>query len=474
MKVDLDDPRFRGVTVREVVKKVVWARNCQLTISGYSPIEIATGRRPPDLFDLETASPEQLSANAAAQDRTNLELQRVALRAHQEARQAQDLRADLARRTMPSDGPYFQGEKVFIWTQDSSKFKDKGRWVRATVLGQEGAMVQANTGKSVVRVNQSKVRRDHDEWHDVSIPALDDENPENLREDHELYVDAEFGEQSFFFCNDDHPDVVELLHGNSGLSWFLSRNGVRVASPMDFKAGYNFSTLKGQDGIWQQLERLQPHCVVINNPSPKQNRASIWLLCCNVIEWQLRRKKHVFVIVPKGNKFCVFLQKFISSLKNPVFTFDVDMNCFCYCPKGISYVTVFHSYASCQGWKGIGDCSFQAKTVQATRSNQYFKDPDWKKCPFSFLVEMNRFLPYGKTSDTRQSFLIEDLLENFDSGSLCGTALLLEREAHQSILLNSVRTEETTEIPVPLRHILPQRFTTTELIRTLRQVDALP
>ena len=57
MKVDLDDPRFRGVTVREVVKKVVWARNCQLTISGYSPIEIATGRRPPDLFDLETASP---------------------------------------------------------------------------------------------------------------------------------------------------------------------------------------------------------------------------------------------------------------------------------------------------------------------------------------------------------------------------------------------------------------------------------
>ena len=137
----------------------------------------------------------------------------------------------------------------------------------------------------------------------------------------------------------------------------------------------------------------------------------------------------MFVTVPKGNKFCLFLQKFISSLKNPVFHFDVDMNCFCYCPKGMSYVTVFHSYASCQGWKGIGDCSFQAKTVQATRSNQYFKDPDWKKFPFSFLVEMNRFLPYSETSDKRQSFLIEDLLENFDSGSLCGTALLLERSS---------------------------------------------
>ena len=289
-------------------------------------------------------------------------------------------------------------------------------------------MVQANTGKAVVRVNQSKVRRDHDEWHDVSIPALDDENPENLREDHELYVDAEFGEQSFFFCNDDHPDVVELLHGNSGLSWFLSKNGVRVASPMDFKAGYNFSTLKGQDAIWQQLERLQPHCVVINNPSPKQNRASIWLLCCNVIEWQLRRKKHVFVTVPKGNKFCLFLQKFISSLKNPIFNFDVNMNCFCYCPKGMSYVTVFHSYASCQGWKGIGDCSFQAKTVQATRSNQYFKDPDWKKFPFSFLVEMNRFLPYSETSDTRQSFLIEDLLERTLTLEVCVEQLFCQKE----------------------------------------------
>ena len=58
---------------------------------------------------------------------------------------------------MPSDGPYFQGEKVFVWTQDSSKFKDKGRWVRATVLGQEGAMVQANTGKAVIRVNQQRL-----------------------------------------------------------------------------------------------------------------------------------------------------------------------------------------------------------------------------------------------------------------------------------------------------------------------------
>ena len=37
-------------------------QNTQLTISGYSPLEVATGRRPPDLFDVEKANPEQLSA----------------------------------------------------------------------------------------------------------------------------------------------------------------------------------------------------------------------------------------------------------------------------------------------------------------------------------------------------------------------------------------------------------------------------
>ncbi|CAE7432177.1 lgrC, partial [Symbiodinium microadriaticum] len=55
-----DEGHAERVTVRQAVKKVAWARNCQLTVSGYSPLEIATGRRPPDLFDVETSTPEQL------------------------------------------------------------------------------------------------------------------------------------------------------------------------------------------------------------------------------------------------------------------------------------------------------------------------------------------------------------------------------------------------------------------------------
>ena len=85
-----------------------------------------------------------------------------------------DLRKDLARRAMPSDGPYSPGDKVFVWMKDESKKKSEGIWVRGKVVSQEGAMVLVHIHKSVLKVNQSKVRRDHDPWHDVAVPL----NPE--------------------------------------------------------------------------------------------------------------------------------------------------------------------------------------------------------------------------------------------------------------------------------------------------------
>ena len=176
MSKNLEDDRFRGVTVREAVKRTVWARNIQLTVSGCSPLEIATGRRPPDLLDIETSDPAQLSVDPLPEDRTQQELQRLALKARQEARQSADLRHDMARRTMPSDGPYKPGDKVFVWTSPvsansiASAWK-KERWVRGTVISQEGAMVNVHVDSTVMRVNQSKIRRDHDEWHDVAVPG---------------------------------------------------------------------------------------------------------------------------------------------------------------------------------------------------------------------------------------------------------------------------------------------------------------
>ena len=99
-------------------------------------------------------------------DATLQELKKMALRARLEVRQSADLRRDLARRVLPSDGPYVHG----VWIDDKAKYKAVGRWARARVISQNGAIVTVETDKAVLRVNQSKVRKDYDPWHDVPLP----------------------------------------------------------------------------------------------------------------------------------------------------------------------------------------------------------------------------------------------------------------------------------------------------------------
>ena len=240
------------VTVRQAVKEVVLARNCQLTVSGYSPLEIATGRRPPDLFDVETSTPEQLSADPPEEDRTMLQLQRIALRAHQEARQALDLRKDIARRVMPSEGPYSLGDKVFVWMKDESKKKA------------EGGMVLVQVHKSVLRVNQSKVRRDHDPWHDVAIPL----NPEpEAKEESAPDPDrSQFSEGKGHHCSccyeheisyhtytEKRSDFVEISASASGLTACAARSGMLAGVPI---LGEQFNMKKVQQSISQAWKTI--------------------------------------------------------------------------------------------------------------------------------------------------------------------------------------------------------------------------
>ena len=214
--------------------------------------------------------------------RTQQELQRLALRAHQEARQAADLRHDMARRTMPSDGPYKPCDKVFVWHVEpfanAVNLNEREKWVRGTVISQEGSMVNAHVDNSVLRVNQSKIRRDHDEWHDVAVPGLDNPDPVALAlEDEDQYgpsiaggdfAKAYFGEQTHWFCQTGKCDVVELFSSNTGLSWYMSRMHMEVGEPIDHKHGWSFNSKTKQYQVWNQLERLDPEYVLVINPSP--------------------------------------------------------------------------------------------------------------------------------------------------------------------------------------------------------------
>ena len=282
------------VTVRQAVKKVAWARNCQLTVSGYSPLEIATGRRPPDLFDVETSTPEQLSVNPSDEDRTTLDLQRVALRAHQEPRQSLDLRKDLARRVMPPDGPYQKGDRVFVWHRDESKKKSEGVWVRGIVVSQEGAMVLVEVHRAVLRVNQSKVRCDGDPWHDVAIPLKSDDSrgsePSEVREDAPIGSSQDeaierigqkiLGRASARYCYEHEicyhsltagkSDFVEITPHLTGLTACTVHSGLAASLPVGFRKWNAKDIQSSIESTWQVILAAEPDHIIIHPVIPSQ------------------------------------------------------------------------------------------------------------------------------------------------------------------------------------------------------------
>ena len=54
-----EDPSLEEITCRDIVHACSWARNNSPMLSGFSPIELATGRKPSPLFDVESATPAQ-------------------------------------------------------------------------------------------------------------------------------------------------------------------------------------------------------------------------------------------------------------------------------------------------------------------------------------------------------------------------------------------------------------------------------
>ena len=460
------------VTVRQAVKKVVWARNCQLTVSGYSPLEIATGRRPPDLFDIETSTPEQLSAEPPEEDRTMLQLQRIALRAHQEARQALDLRKDIARRVMPSDGPYSLGDKVFVWMKDESKKKAEGIWVRGKVVSQEGAMVLVQVHKSVLRVNQSKVRRDHDPWHDVAIPL----NPEPEVKEEGAPDRSQFSEGTGHHCSccyeheisyhtytEKRSDFVEISASASGLTACVARSGMLAGVPI---LGEQFNMKKVQQSIsqaWKTIANNDPEHVIIHPVVPKQwnekATKAFWKFCADVARWQDNRGCFVTIIYPRGEGF--WSSQGCRSLLWR-YSFHSEELSFSRDPKV---------------WSLTLKSNLPEGTFGRLHALDRFSGDDMSLDP-RFVVLMTSCLIDQCVSDHRQECLFEDLLEDFDDGSLCALSLRSDRNNHA---LSAIPTKEEFsalgvdrgKLPKGLQFVSPQRFVTLSLVQALGEIDRL-
>ena len=460
---------LESITVRDAVKKVVWARNCQLTISGYSPLEIATGRRPPDLLEVETSSPEQLSALAPREDRTNQELQRIAMRAHQEARQAQDLRSDLARRVMPSDGPYVKGDKVFVWMKDESKIKSEGVWVRGKVMGQEGAMVIVHVHQAILRVNQSKIRRDHDPWHDVHIPLDMDkvpggsppgEEPGGLFCEYEPQCCAEheicYHTHGGRFC-----DVLEIAPGPTGITACMARHGNRIGEPVHVESWQPKAIQQSIASAWKTLLHASPTLVVINPTIPDslvRNKKAIktyWHFCAEVVRWQDQNQGEVAVVGLTDQGF--FTSQAARSLH-----WRIGMSSICFGQdEGATLMTNlgrdwFERLKSLRGVFMSSSTSFSPR----------------------FVVLLAECLQGTDRSDYRQESLFQDLLEDFDDGDLCSLCLRADRNSEVCSALPSTSEQsflnaQKNQLPSALQFILPQRFVTSSLVQGLRAIEGL-
>ena len=114
-------PSLKNVTVRFMLRKACWARNTSITYGGKTPIEIAFGRRPPDIMSIETMTAIQFVTDPTEQQKLSTVVQEEALKAHLEARQRMDIRRDLAQKLRPSDGPFHPGQSIWYWDRDLSK-----------------------------------------------------------------------------------------------------------------------------------------------------------------------------------------------------------------------------------------------------------------------------------------------------------------------------------------------------------------
>ena len=72
-------------------------------------------------------------------DKTDIELQKIAQKTYREARQADDIRRDLARQLRPTSGPFNPGDNIYYWVKVIGS-ANKGHWERGKVLEDLGTM----------------------------------------------------------------------------------------------------------------------------------------------------------------------------------------------------------------------------------------------------------------------------------------------------------------------------------------------
>ena len=165
-------------------------------------------------------------------------------------------------------------------------------------------------------MNQSKIRKDHDEWHDVADPLfINYRNSPELSQVANIPVpeihDSPDSEQLADICwinsTSNHCHLLEFLDGSAGLGGIISELGWNVGAPIDLKNGHKLNNHQSLEKAYRCFETKNPFLVAFsflnfqstwnNNKRVSRRQRNIVQFCSWIIEEQLRQSKLFLIFV---------------------------------------------------------------------------------------------------------------------------------------------------------------------------------
>ena len=190
----------------------------------------------------------------------------------------------------------FRGDKVYYWTEDKTKIKSDGspggKWIKGKLVSVDGSMVGVDFGTRIVKVDISKIRKDHNPVEDADVP-LDPAALASVENTAKCTANAakdahtttskatcrtdgfanaimqhdaslmgpegiQYGQHVWEPTTVGKIDFLEMFSGSAKLSESASTQGLRVGKPIDLRTGYDLLTAESRRKAMDVIEQQQP------------------------------------------------------------------------------------------------------------------------------------------------------------------------------------------------------------------------
>ena len=91
-----------------------------------------------------------------------------------------------------------------------------GAWIKGKIVGFSGSMAIIDTGTVIVRVNQTKLRKDYDKMADVPVPLKDEKSDESSSSSE--YFPIDYLDRLWLPITQSKTDFQQLYYSSSWLS----------------------------------------------------------------------------------------------------------------------------------------------------------------------------------------------------------------------------------------------------------------